>query len=150
MNNHQEIARIDKSEVLQSAMQNGTFIEDVKAIIDNGLDQVAYSVNQAMLNTYWNVGRRIVEEEQHGNRRAEYGKQQIKFLSMELVPLYGSSYNERNLYLFRSFYLTFSNLEILNTRVQNLKWTHFRSLLRIENEQERLWYMQEAANLDFH
>ena len=146
MNNHQEIARIDKSEALQSAMQNGTFVEDVKAIIDNGLDQVAYSVNQAMLNTYWNVGRRIVEEEQHGNRRAEYGKQQIKFLSMELVPLYGSSYNERNLYLFRSFYLTFSNLEILNTRVQNLSWSHFSRLIRVENEQERLWYMQEAAN----
>ncbi|MDY6249423.1 MAG: DUF1016 N-terminal domain-containing protein [Prevotella sp.] len=47
---------------------------------------------------------------------------------------------------FRSFYLTFSNLEILNTRVQNLSWTHFRSLLRIGNEQERLWYMQEAAS----
>ena len=47
---------------------------------------------------------------------------------------------------FRSSYLTFSNVEILNTRVQNLSWTHFRSLLRIGNEQERLWYMQEAAS----
>ena len=146
MNNHQEIARINKADKLQPALLNGTLVEDVKAIIDKGLEQVCFSVNQAMLNTYWNVGRRIVEEEQHGNRRAEYGKQQIKFLSMELVPLYGSSYNERNLYQFRSFYLTFSNLEILNARVQNLKWTHYRSLLRIENEQERLWYMQEAAN----
>ena len=149
MNNHQEIARIDKVDELQPAPLNGNLVEDVKAIIDKGLEQVCFSVNQAMLNTYWNVGRRIVEEEQHGNRRAEYGKQQIKFLSMELVPLYGSSYNERNLYQFRSFYLTFSNLEILNTRVQNLSWSHFNRLLRVENEQERLWYMQEAANEDW-
>ncbi|MBR3727331.1 MAG: DUF1016 family protein [Prevotella sp.] len=134
---------------MQPVPQNGNLIEDVKAIIDKGLEQVCFSVNQAMLNTYWNVGRRIVEEEQHGNRRAEYGKQQIKFLSMELVPLYGSSYNERNLYQFRSFYLTFNNLEILNTRVQNLSWSHFNRLLRVENEQERLWYMHEAANEDW-
>lgn len=114
--------------------QNAAFVNDVKNIIEAGLDHVYHSVNQAMLNTYWNVGRRIVEEEQHGNRRAEYGKQQMKLLSQELVPLYGTSYNERNLYQFRSFYLNFSDLEILNERVQNLKWTHFRSLLRVENE----------------
>ena len=122
------------------------FVNDVCQIIENGLDQVYHSVNQAMLNTYWNVGRRIIEEEQHGNRRAEYGKQQIKLLAQELVARYGNSYNERNLYQFRSFYLSFSNLEILNTRLQNLSWSHFARLLRVENEQERLWYMQEAAN----
>ena len=121
-------------------------LSDVRQIIENGLQQAYHSVNQTMLHTYWNVGKRIIEDEQHGNRRAEYGKQQIKHLAGELVPQYGSSYNERNLYQFRNFYLTFSNLEILNERVQNLTWTHFRSLIRIENEQERLWYMQEAAN----
>ena len=121
-------------------------LADVRQIIDSGLQQAYQSVNQTILNTYWLVGRRIVEDEQHGNRRAEYGKQQIKKLSAELVPQYGTSYNERNLYQFRNFYLAFSDLEILNERVQNLSWTHFRSLLRIENEQERIWYMQEAAN----
>ncbi len=63
-----------------------------------------------------------------------------------MVPQYGTSYNERNLYQFRNFYLAFSDLEILNTRLQNLSWSLFSRLLRIENEQERLWYMQEAAN----
>ena len=121
-------------------------LTDVRHIIDSGLQQAYQSVNQTILNTYWLVGRRIVEDEQHGNRRAEYGKQQIKNLSAELVPQYGTSYNERNLYQFRNFYLAFSDLEILNTRLQNLSWSHFSRLLRIENEQERLWYMQEAAN----
>ena len=121
-------------------------LTDVRQIIDSGLQQAYQSVNQTILNTYWLVGRRIVEDEQHGNRRAEYGKQQIKNLSAELVPQYGTSYNERNLYQFRNFYLAFSDLEILNTRLQNLSWSHFSRLLRIENEQERLWYMQEAAN----
>ena len=55
------------------------FINDVCQIIEAGLDQVYHSVNQAMLNTYWNVGRRIIEEEQHGNRRAEYGKPSVLF-----------------------------------------------------------------------
>ena len=129
-----------------SSQSFNTLLSDVRQIIENGLQQAYHSVNQAMLNTYWNVGKRIIEDEQHGNRRAEYGKQQIKHLSEELLPQYGSSYNERNLYLFRNFYLTFSDLEILNTRLQNLNWSHVVRLLRVENEQERLWYMQEAAN----
>ena len=125
---------------------NDAFVNDVCQIIDAGLSHVYHSLNQAMLNTYWNVGKRIVEEEQHGSRRAEYGKQQMKLLSQELITRYGDSYNERNLYQYRNFYLIFNDLEILNTRVQNLSWSHFRRLLRIENDQERLWYMQEAAN----
>ena len=129
-----------------SSQSFNTLLSDVRQIIENGLQQAYHSVNQAMLNTYWNVGKLIIEDEQHGNRSAEYGKQQIKHLSEELVPQYGSSYNERNLYLFRNFYLTFSDLEILNTRLQNLNWSHVVRLLRVENEQERLWYMQEAAN----
>ena len=145
------MANIEKVEQKQEiehvcSESNNAFINDVCKIIEAGLEQVYRSVNQAMLNTYWNVGRRIIEEEQHGRRRAEYGKQQIKLLAQELIPRYGDSYNERNLYQYRNFYLIFNDLEILNTRVQNLSWSHFRRLLRIENDQERLWYMQEAAN----
>ena len=114
---------------------------DVRQIIENGLQQAYQSVNMAMLTTYWNVGKRIIEDEQHGNLRAEYGKQQIKKLAAELVPQYGTSYNERNLYSFRNFYLSFKDLEILNGRVQNLSWTHFRSLLRVEDEQERIAFL---------
>ena len=131
---------------LSSSKSFEVLLSDVRQIIEAGLQQAYQSVNMVMLNTYWNVGKRIIEDEQHGNRRAEYGKQQIKNLSAELVPQYGNSYNERNLYQFRNFYLKFNDLEILNTRLQNLTWSHIARLLRVENEQERFWYMQEAIN----
>ena len=118
-------------------------LTDVRHIIDSGLQQAYQSVNQTILNTYWLVGRRIVEDEQHGNRRAEYGKQQIKNLSAELVPQYGTSYNERNLYQFRNFYLAFSDLEILNERVQNLSWTHFEELTREIERQKEIYRLQK-------
>ncbi len=95
--------------------------------------------------TYWNVGKRIVEEEQHGASRAEYGKQVLKDLAQVLVPLYGSSYSERNLYSMRQFFLYFNDLEILNSRVQNLSWTHYRMLLRVPDENARYWYLREAS-----
>lgn len=62
-----------------------------------------------------------------------------------LVPLFGSSYNERNLYSMRQFFLFFKDLEILNTRVQNLTWSHYRMLLRVVDEDARYWYLREAS-----
>ena len=79
-------------------------------------------------------GRRIVEEEQSGARRAEYGKRLIDTLSCSLVGEYGHSYNAKNLRAFRAFYLKFNDFEIWNACVPNLQWTHFRSLLRVNNE----------------
>ena len=106
-------------------------VDDVKLIVERGLRKAYHSVNSISIMTYWNVGKRIVEEEQHGENRAEYGKQVIKGLAQILVPLFGSSYNERNLYSMRQLFLCFKDLEILNTRVQNLTWSHYRMLLRV-------------------
>lgn len=96
--------------------------------------------------TYWQVGRRIVEQEQEGKERAEYGKALMETLSEELTREFGKSYSKRNLQYFRKFYLAFSDEEIVNARVHNLNWTHFRSLLRVADENARIWYMNEAAN----
>lgn len=90
-------------------------------------------------------GRRIVEEEQRGARRAEYGKRLIDTLSCSLVGEYGHSYNAKNLRAFRAFYLKFNDFEIWNACVPNLQWTHFRSLLRVEDDDARYWYMREAS-----
>lgn len=121
------------------------FVDDVKLIVEHGLHDAYRSVNSISILTYWSVGKRIVEEEQHGASRAEYGRQVIKELAQELVPLYGSSYSERNLYSMRQFFLYFSDLEILNSRVQNLSWTHYRMLLRVPDENARYWYLREAS-----
>ena len=120
-------------------------VADIRSIVNNGMEKAYHSVNSVMIRTYWLVGQRIVEEEQKGDVRAEYGKQMLKDLAHEMVLLYGESYNERNLYSFRKFYLSFKEWEILNACVQNLKWTHFRSLTRVEDEDARYWYMNEAA-----
>ena len=121
-------------------------ITDVKNIIASGQKKAYNAASKAMVLTYWNVGKRIVEQEQAGNARAEYGKALVEVLSKELAREYGNSYSKRNLQYFRKFYLYFPNEEIVNACVHNLNWTQFRSLLRVPDETARLWYMNEAVN----
>ena len=121
-------------------------IGDIRQIIESGRRQAYASVNASMIVTYWNIGRRIVEEEQHGEARAEYGDFLIKDLASDLTKDYGGNFSYRNLCHYRKFYLCFNDLEIVYARVHNLTWTHFRHLLRIDEEQVRLWYMNEAAS----
>ena len=120
-------------------------IGDIRQIIESGRRQAYTSMNASMIVTYWNIGRRIVEEEQHGEARAEYGDFLIKDLASDLTKDYGGNFSYRNLCHYRKFYLCFNDLEIVYARVHNLTWTHFRHLLRIDEEQVRLWYMNEAA-----
>ncbi len=121
-------------------------VDDVKDIISSGMENAYNATSRAMVLTYWNVGRRIVEQEQHGHQRAEYGAAMMDVLADELTREYGKSYSKRNLQYFRKFYLCFPNQEIVNSCVHNLTWTHFRSLLRVQDEDARLWYMNEAAH----
>ena len=120
-------------------------IKDIRAIIEQGRKAAYTAVGQAAIFTYWNVGRRIVEEEQSGNTRAEYGSQLIPMLAEELSNEYGSGYGKRNLAYYRQFYLTFSDWEILHTRVQNLEWSHLRRILSVTNPDARLWYLDYAS-----
>lgn len=120
-------------------------IDDVKGIISTGMESAYNATSRAMVLTYWNVGRRIVEQEQNGNQRAEYGTAMMDALAAELTKEYGKSYSKRNLQYFRKFYQYFPDIEIVNSCVHNLTWTHFRSLLRVPDEDARVWYMSEAA-----
>ena len=121
-------------------------IDDVKGIISSGMESAYNAASRAKVLTYWNVGRRIVEQEQNGNQRAEYGAAMMDALARELTKEYGKSYSKRNLQYFRKFYQCFPDIEIVNACVHNLTWTHFRSLLRVSDEDARAWYMNEAAH----
>lgn len=121
-------------------------VVDILQIISEGRDRAYAAVNVSMVETYWNVGRRIVQEEQKGGLRAEYGTQLLKGLSARLTEELGKGFTERNLRNFRSFYLQFPDYQIWHACVPNLTWTHFRSLLSVENEEARYWYMNEAAS----
>ena len=92
---------------------------EIKQIINNGRATAYASVNSTMIATYWNIGRRIVEEEQHGKERAEYGKELINTLAKELTHEYGNGFSARYLRAFRQFYLVVPNYEIWKLRFPN-------------------------------
>ena len=91
------------------------FFDDVKNILSTARKQAYSAVNSAMVQAYWLIGKRIVEEEQLGRERAEYGKEIIKILSVELRNEFGRGFSERNLRNIRQFYLTFPRKQIWQT-----------------------------------
>ena len=121
------------------------FINDIKHIIEQARNQAYSSINTVMIQSYWLVGKRIVEEEQGGALRAEYGKALLNNLAAELTPIYGNIYSVRRLRDYRQFYLYFRDIEIWHSRVPNLTWTHYRELLMVNDDMARNWYMLEAA-----
>ena len=122
------------------------FISEIKKLISAGQKTAYYVSNKVALLTYWQIGKRIIEQEQNGNKRAEFGAMLIDTLANELTKEYGKSYSKRNLQYMRQFYLSFPDETIVNACVHNLTWTHFRSLLRVSDENARLWYMKEAVS----
>lgn len=121
------------------------FVCDVRRIIDDGRRQAYAAVGNIALATYWNIGRRIVEEEQKGESRAAYGKQIIDGLADRLSLFYGSNYSKRNLQHYRKFYLVFPDFEKVYEFVHNLNWTHIRRLLSVTNPNARMWYLISAS-----
>lgn len=145
-----QVYHLDKSIYLctmkQMQIHNSTdIIADIKQIIEQARKQAYTSINTLMIQSNWLVGRRIVEEEQGGATRAEYGKALLKNLATELMPIYGNSYSARRLQDYRQFYLYFRDIEIWHSRVPNLTWTHYRELITVSDEIARHWYMQEAS-----
>ena len=124
---------------------NKYVLNDIRCIIEEGRRQAYAAANQVAVLTYWHIGKRIVEEEQHGEARAQYGTQLIKTLAEQLVPKYGNTFGKRNLEYFRQFYLCFNDLEIVNTRVHNLTWSHFRTIIQVADPKAREWYAEEAS-----
>ena len=121
------------------------FVWEIKQIIQEGRSAAYSAVNAAMIGSYWRVGKRIVEEEQGGKERAAYGKALIKTLARELTLEFGDGFSERYLAYFRKFYLTLPDISILQTRLQNLKWSHILTVLRVDDETARRWYLENAS-----
>ena len=126
-------------------LTNTRLYTDVCSIIEQGRKEAYASVNHKMIETYWNIGRRIVEEEQNGEARAEYGAQIIAQLAEQLTHQYGKGFSKRYLAYFRQFYLTISDLKILQTRLQNLTWSHIQRTLRVEDSTAIRWYLEMAS-----
>jgi len=146
------------------------FISDIKAIVYTAKQKAYQAADIYQVVSNWLVGRRIVEQEQHGQERAQYGKHIVELASEALTAEFGKGYSVVNIKSFRKFYLTFNNLligqtpsaqsgndltikgqsvsaelELAKMLPSNLSWSHYERLMRIKNEDERDWYMREAA-----
>ena len=146
------------------------FISDIKAIVYTAKQKAYHAADIYQVVSNWLVGRRIVEQEQHGQERAQYGKHIVELASEALTAEFGKGYSVVNIKSFRKFYLTFNNLligqtpsaqsendltikgqsvsaelELAKMLPSNLSWSHYERLMRIKNEDERDWYMREAA-----
>lgn len=129
----------------KTSKRNTNFIDEVKRIINEGKRLSYNAVNNVMISTYWHIGKRIVEEEQQGKERAEYGKELIDVLSKELEREYGNGFSARYLRAFRQFYLVVPNYEIWKSRFPNLTWTHVFRSLRVGDEVAIRWYLEMAS-----
>lgn len=120
-------------------------LSDVLNILKNARQKAYSAVNFAMVEAYWNIGKRIVEEEQNGEKRATYGEGLIKELSKVLGNELGKGFSVSNLENFRKFYLTFNDAEISYSLRRELTWTHYRLIMRVENPNAREYYVNECA-----
>ena len=118
-------------------------VEAIAGQIEQARNQVRQSVNSAMVQSYWQIGRLIVEQEQQGESRAAYGKQQLQQLSKQLTERLGKGFDVGNLRNMRQFYITFPIHDAVRSE---LSWTHYRALMRIDTPAARDWYLQEAIS----
>ena len=116
------------------------FYENIKKLMNESRKHVVNYVNTTMLFTYWNIGKMIVEE-QCGSSKAKYGDKLIADLSKQMTFDFGKGFDERNLRYMRQFYLSFPNW---NTVCSELSWSHYRTLIKIEEQHIREFYMEEA------
>ena len=122
---------------------NAVLLQAIRKVLGQAHQHLQQTVNHTMVQTYWQVGRLIVEEEQQGKERAEYGKKQLEALSAKLTTEFGKGFDASNLRNMRRFYRAFP---IQGAVRHELSWTHYRRLIRIENPKAREWYLQEAID----
>ncbi|HUZ58276.1 MAG TPA: PDDEXK nuclease domain-containing protein [Hanamia sp.] len=128
-------------------MANSSFVSDIKQILDQARQKAYSAINVAMVEAYWFVGKKIVEQEQQGQQRAGYGQSLIKELSKVLTLDFGKGFSETNIRSFRLFYLTFPEyLSIQQTLSAKLSWSHFQLIMRVSNLNARAYYLKEAAD----
>ena len=113
--------------------------QTIRETVLTAKNKVFTAVNFAMVEAYWNIGKQIAQAQ---GERSEYGKQLLKYLSEQLTIEFGAGFDVRNLQNMRQFYLAFP---IANTLCSQLSWSHYRLLMRIEDQSRRDFYLQECA-----
>jgi len=153
----------EQNQEMTPSAGNGLIFDRVVSIFEQARGNVVRAVNSNMVQVYWLIGREIVEELQGGKERAEYGKKVVEELSARLTERYGKGFSEQSLQNFRRFYSAYSQRvtipspagrEFANGHPRGdestfefssqLSWSHYRALMRVENDQARDFYEREA------
>jgi len=132
-----------------------TIYSEIIELLQSARNQVVQSVNSTMVSTYYEIGRMIVEEEQQGKNRAEYGKALVKNISSKLSKEFGKGFSQRNIEQMRQFYFAYSKTQTVSAEFEmskkqvipamfELSWSHYLKLMRIEDDRERKFYEIES------
>ncbi|WP_372827450.1 YhcG family protein [Polaromonas sp.] len=120
------------------------FHADIKNILEQARGKARSAVNAAMVEAYWLIGQRIVQEELQGQHKAQYGTRLMQELSMALTADFGKGFSYANLYNFRQFYRVFPDQQILYTLCRELSWSHLRLIIRTDSQQAIEYYCKET------
>jgi len=123
-------------------LKNTAILNDLVSIIETSQEQAVRSVDFVRVQMYWNIGKRVFEEEQQGKDRAGYGEYLIKYVSDYLEEIYGSGFSQSQIERSRKFYRTFP---IASTLWTQLNWSQYKLLIRIDNEDKREYYIAESV-----
>lgn len=121
------------------------FYKDVRDILENARSNAYMVANDIMTYAYWNVGKRIVEQELRGSAKAKYGSYIIKRLAQELSDQYGTGFSIANIKNCRQLYVTFPQDSFGYSMIGKVHWSHLRTIMRLENAKERDFYLKETA-----
>ena len=139
---------------MSKSLVNTNLFQDVKTLLESSRNRVAETVNSVMVQTYFEIGKLIVNDEQHGNKKAEYGAETLKNLSSELMSEFGKGFSIQNLERMRKFYIFWSKSSALSGEFEkdgkisnlSLSWSHYVRLLSLKNDAERSFYETETLN----
>jgi len=141
--------KIEKQQNINQPTKNEnltSFFTEIKTILAQSRQKAYQAINSAMVEAYWLMGKRIVEQEQQGKNRAEYGEHILVELSKALTTEFGKGFSYANLRNFRQFYTTFPDEEICYALRSKLTWTHIRLIMRVPNPKAREYYFTESSS----
>jgi len=127
---------------MSDIIKKDDFYLKIKNLLQTARDSAYRQVNFIMVETYWNIGKQIIQEEQNGEDRAKYGSNLIKNLSKKLSNDFGKGFSTQSLWNMKQFYNTFP---ILSTLRRELSWSHYKLIIRLQDEKARSWYMLESV-----
>ena len=131
---------------IEKGIESNMVYLQIKELMENARKQVSVKINNILVQTYWKIGKIIIEDEQENNERAEYGKKLLKELSKKLTKEYGKGFSKSNLFNMRKFYLKYQKFQTLSGK---LSWFHYCEILSISDDKERAFYEREMHQVDF-